>query len=335
MKRKTQKTPLDENKVAQALNKAVNGTNIPRQSGIGWLRGLLAEGPENPAKSHCIDLLEQILAERGKGIVPLWEITGDDIGAYKARLVAKKRGDATIRSHLDKLGAMFEIAKKRKIVRKNVVRKISRPPRPKNSPRRPFTEAELVRVLDLVDWEWFGMILVALYTGLRLRDVSLLVHRDIELSTKFIRANVKKTKLFEPKPIAPPLLMFFKALTWPTDLDQPLFPRAYALVLEGKASKLSNMFVRLLENAGVRHRGIKVRSGIREGADKYLPLSFHCLRHNHTSMLKKGNVSEAIARRIAGHLSTAVSDIYTHLGEEVTLAAVADMPEIEGVSTIY
>ena len=335
MKLKRQKAPLDETKTAQALNKAVNGTDLPRQSGISWLRGLLAEGPEDQAKKHCVDLLEEILAERGKSIAPLWEITGDDIGAYKARLVTTNRKDATIRYHLDVLGGMFEIAKRRKVVRRNVVRKICRPPRPKNSPRRPFTEAELVRVLNFVDWEWFGMMLVALYTGLRLRDVSLLVYRDIDLSTKFIRANVKKTKQFEPKPIPPPLLIFLKVLTWPADLDQPLFPRAYALVLEGKQSKLSRTFVRLLEKSGVRQRGIRVRSRIREGSDKYLPLSFHCLRHNHTSMLKKGNISEAIARRIAGHLSIAVSDVYTHLGEDVTLAAVAEMPEVEGVSTLY
>ncbi len=335
MKRKIQDTPLNENKVAQALNKAVNGSNLPRQSGIGWLRGLLAEYPENRAKKRCVDRLEQILVGRGKRDVPLWGINADDIGAYKARLVARKCRDATIRRDLDELGSMFETAKVRKVVRKNVVRDICRPPRPKNSPRRPFTEAELVRVLDFADWEWFGMILLALYTGLRLRDVSLLVYRDIELPSKFIRANVKKTKLFEPKPIPPPLLIYFKALTWPTDLDQPLFPRAYALVVEGELSVLSRKFVGLVEDAGVRDRGIKVRSRVREGADKFLPLSFHCLRHNHTSMLKKGNVSEAIARAIAGHLSIAVSDVYTHLGEDVTLAAVAELPEIEGVSTLY
>jgi integrase len=335
MKRKTQNTPLNENKVARALNKAVNGNNLPQQSGIGWLRGLLAEYPEDRVKKLCVDWLEQILVGRGKRNVPLWEINADDVGAYKARLVARKCSDATIRRDLEALGSMFEIAKVRKIVRTNVVRKIGRPPRLKNSPRRPFTEAELVRVLNFADWEWFGMILLALYTGLRLRDVSLLVYRDIELSSRFIRANVKKTKLFEPKPIPPPLLIFFKALTWPADLDQPLFPRAYALVMDGKLPILSRMFVRLLERSGVRQPGIRVRSRIREGADKFLPLSFHCLRHNHTSMLKKGNVSEAIARVIAGHLSIAVSDVYTHLGEDVTLAAVAELPEIEGVSTLY
>ena len=74
---------------------------------------------------------------------------------------------------------------------------------------------------------------------------------------------------------------------------------------------------------------------IREGAEKYVPLTFHCLRHNHTRMLKSANIPEAIARRIAGHLSVAISDVYTHLGEEVTLAAVENLPEILGVSSSY
>jgi hypothetical protein len=52
-------------------------------------------------------------------------------------------------------------------------------------------------------------------------------------------------------------------------------------------------------------------------------------------MLKSANIPEAIARRIAGHLSVAISDVYTHLGEEVTLAAVENLPEILGVSSSY
>jgi integrase len=106
-------------------------------------------------------------------------------------------------------------------------------------------------------------------------------------------------------------------------------------MMAGERSIVSQSFVDMLVKAGVRAPKAKVRGVRREGAEKYLPLSFHCLRHNHTTMLKRANIPEAIARRIAGHLSIAISDVYTHLGEDVMRAAVANLPEIEGVSTCY
>ena len=64
----------------------------------------------------------------------------------------------------------------------------------------------------MADPEWFGMIMVAIYTGLRLGDICRLVFRDLDLATHFIRASVKKTRDFQPKPVPPPL-----ALLFPTD----------------------------------------------------------------------------------------------------------------------
>jgi len=331
--------PLNEALTARQLCRAVNGKSMPLVPAVVWLREHMEEQPRDDvycnSKRHVITVLEEVLAKRGRNNIALWETTPDDIGAFKASLVAADLSNGTIRLYLDLLGAMFQTAKRRNLIRRNVVRQIRRPPRPKNSPRRPFTDEELQKTCDVADDEWFGMIVVALYTGLRLGDVAGLVFRDVDRKTHYIRASVKKTKSFEPKPISPPLQRYLDGIQWPEDLDRSLFPRAYALLMSGEKSYLSDLFVQLLERAGVRKRGVKVRAVIREGADKYLPLTFHCLRHNHTSMLKKGNIPEAIARRLAGHLSITVSDLYTHLGEDVTLAAVADLPEIAGVSSLY
>ena len=49
-------------------------------------------------------------------------------------------------------------------------------------------------------------------------------------------------------------------------------------------------------------------------------------------MLKKAKVSEAIARKVGGHRSVAVSDVYTHLGEDVMLDAVQSVPVIIDIS---
>jgi hypothetical protein len=49
--------------------------------------------------------------------------------------------------------------------------------------RRPFTDKELKSILKVADAEWRTMILIAFYTGLRLRDCANLTWRNIELHT--------------------------------------------------------------------------------------------------------------------------------------------------------
>ncbi len=57
-------------------------------------------------------------------------------------------------------------------------------------------------------------------------------------------------------------------------------------------------------------------------------LSFHSLRHSCVTFLKAAGVSDAIAQAIAGHASSAVSRIYTHLDVETLRGAVAKLPDV-------
>ena len=71
--------------------------------------------------------------------------------------------------------------------------------------------------------------------------------------------------------------------------------------------------------------------GKREGRDgKHIgnPLSFHCLRHTATSMLKDAGVGEAVARDIIGHESKAIRLNYTHIAEDAKRNAVNTLPDI-------
>jgi integrase/recombinase XerD len=330
---------LDVATTTRTISKAVNGRQRPQISAIDYLKSLHAQhcGSESyrDGQRLAIDRLEEALAKRRRSTIEIWEVTADDIGQFKVSLLAAGLSGNTIRYSLSALGALFQTAVDRKALRRNVVRLIQMPPRPQNSPRRPFTDEELKRVCAIADPEWFGMIMVAIYTGLRLGDICRLVFRDLDLATHFIRASVKKTRDFQPKPVPPPLAFYFQRMRFPENPDQPLFPRAYRLVMAGQRSIVSQSFVDMLVKVGLRAPKAKVRGVRREGAEKYMPLSFHCLRHNYTTMLKRANIPEAIARRIAGHLSIAISDVYTHLGEDVMRAAVANLPEIEGVSTYY
>jgi len=76
------------------------------------------------------------------------------------------------------------------------------------------------------------------------------------------------------------------------------------------AARLSNAFYNILVAAGLAvkksHKAAehgKGRSARREQND----LSFHCLRHTATSLLKNAGVNEAVAMEFIGHDSPAVS----------------------------
>lgn len=324
--------------IADNICKMANKKNQPFIEAIPYLNGLLSEHTGSKVylriKKHVIDILENVLSQANRSKVGMRDLCGDDIGKFKAHLLSLGCGDMTVRIYMHALGSLFQTALNRGIVDENVVRQVSTPPRLANSPRRPFTDDELRKVFAVADEEWRGMMMVAIYTGLRLGDLSRLVFRDIDLLTRHLRAAVKKGKLFEPKPIPNPLLRYFKTLNWPSDLDQPLFPRAYKWATTGcrSISRISGAFIALLIKAGLRTRGQRQGDQYRRGGEKFAPLSFHCLRHNFTTMMKKAKVSEAIARRIGGHRSVAVSDIYTHLGEDVMLESVQTLPHIIDVS---
>lgn len=325
--------------IAEVICKSANKKHAKPLPAITYLKGLLEEhtGSEiyRRIKTHVVNVFEVVLIESNRGRINIWDITGDDIGKFQAHFIADGRSANTIRMYTHALSALFTIAVKRDVLAENVVKSINKPPRPKNSPRRPFTDDELNKVFVIADNEWRGMMIVALYTGLRLGDISRLVYRDIDLSTRHIRAAIKKNGGFDPKPIPRVLMRYFLTLKMPKDLDTPLFPRAYrwAMTRCKQIGRIGSAFIDLLIRAGVRKPGASLLYCHREAGEKYAPLSFHCLRHNFSSMLKKKTVPEAIARKIVGHRSIAVSDMYTHLGEDVMLAAVQGVPTIVDVSS--
>lgn len=57
-------------------------------------------------------------------------------------------------------------------------------------------------------------------------------------------------------------------------------------------------------------------------------LTFHSLRHNTTSWLKKAGVPESVVRDIIGHESQLVSLNYTHVDEETKRAAIEKLPTL-------
>lgn len=190
--------------------------------------------------------------------------------------------------------------------------------------RRPFTSGELKKILQAANVEWQTMILVAFYTGLRLRDCANLTWQNIELHTGTINVLTEKTKRRQVLPLAEPLSRHLQKLAG----DNPNAPLCQTL--HGKnASWLSKQFYDVMVKAKLaKERDHQSTGKGRDGKREKSQISFHSLRYNTTSALKSSGVSDSVAMDIVGHETASVSRNYTKIDEEAKRVAINKLPDI-------
>ncbi len=195
--------------------------------------------------------------------------------------------------------------------------------------RRPFTEKELKTLFAVAEGEWKGLILGGLYTGQRLGDLASLTGRRIDLGEELLTFRSQKTGRNMVIPIAAPFLAYLKK-NMPRDPDAPLFPKAHGERKEadGESRRLSAQFHALLVKAKLVDARPKDKNSGRGHSVKRTvsELTFHSLRHNTTSWLKKAMVPESVVRDIIGHESELVSRNYTHVDDETKRRAIRKLP---------
>ena len=195
--------------------------------------------------------------------------------------------------------------------------------------RRPFTEKELKSLFSVAEGEWEGLILGGLYTGQRLGDLASLIGRKIDLQTELLTFRSQKTGRDMVVPLAKPFLDYLKKLP-PLASDAPVFPKANAErgEADGESRRLSAEFHALLVKAKLVKAWPKDKNSGKGHSVKrrVSELSFHCLRHNTTSWLKRAGVPESVVRDIIGHESELVSRNYTHVDEATKREAIQKLP---------
>lgn len=196
--------------------------------------------------------------------------------------------------------------------------------------RRAFTLPELKNLLEVATEEWKGMILFGLYTGQRLKDLALLTWQNLDLQHDELRITTTKTGRRQILPLAKPLKKYLLSLKAGDDPKQPVFSDIRCTITKtGRSGHLSNQFYDILVAAGLANERKHEKTGEgRSTKRKTSELSFHCLRHTATSLLKNAGVSDAVAREFIGHDSAAMSAKYTHIETSALRKAADSMPDI-------
>jgi integrase len=265
-----------------------------------------------------------LLADIGsKADKPMDTIDRQDALRFRDKL-AKRVSGATANKRIKIARVIWSAARRDGIVQDNPFAKVERL-KVDRSTRRAFTLPELKRLLAVCDDDWRGLVLAGLYTGQRISDISTLRWTQIDLEQNEVHFCTRKTERDVHIPIAEPLRKYLLTRAGVDDPSAPVFPTA----VNAGSNTLARRFGDVLAAAGLgalrTHKAVKQgRSARREAS----ALSFHCLRHTATSLLKNAGVSDVVAREIIGHDSEAVSRQYTHIDTSTLRTAVDKMPDV-------
>jgi integrase len=276
--------------------------------------------------SGAINKLIEFLGPRADA--PLSEINKGDLIAFRNTTAARTSG-RTANHYLKAVRMLFLAARRDALLSENPAEFVEGVrQRGEASTRRTFTLDELRAVLAHCDPEWRSMVLCGLYSGQRLSDVANLTWSNVDLQRGELRLQTRKTGKRLVVPMAPPLLQHLESLPSSDNPNQPLHPRAFALLQkEGRTVTSSNQFIELVALAGLRPHNRRQSTGKGRGtAREQSPLSFHSLRRTATTFLHEAGIPAAVCQALIGHDSEAIHQLYVTVGREALTAAAAALP---------
>src|SRR6266480_1942939 len=302
-----------------------------RSWGETWLQAKAIEAGESthtrykPIIERFSDFLGQAKSKRD-----ISTLQATDLAKFRDH-EAKQRSRATANLSLKVLRVCLGEAVRQGVLTINPAARVKLLKSSKETKRRPFTLAEIKRILKGCgnDVEWRGLVLFGLYLGQRLGDLSKLTWRAVNFETGEIAFTTKKTGRRIVLPLLQPLGDYLASLPASDNPDAFIFPRAASATRTGT---LSNQFREILVDAGlVEPRGHEATGKGRSQARETSEISFHSLRHSAVTMLKASGLSDVFAREIVGHESSAVSRQYTHLSTDDLRTAMQRLPNVTNV----
>lgn len=327
-------TEAQARRVLSDIHELVHGEPLSSPSASDYVTQWLARkkgetmGVTYKLYEHAVTEFRTWLGD--KATQPLHYITAGTVASWRDKAAAKST-PRTANNKLKIIRNLFQTAWRDGLIPENPAAKVQTLKTVEGN-RRPFTLEELKVLLDVASPEWRGMILAALYTGQRLKDIASLTWANVDLEREELRLATSKTGRRQVIPIARPLRRHIETLPAGDDPRAPLFPNAFRIATGNRdTSALSQQFHDVLVSAGLaapRPPKWKAQGKGRETARVRSEVTFHSLRHTATSLLKNAGVSEAVARDIIGHESAAISRHYTHIDEGAKRKALAKLPDV-------
>ena len=195
--------------------------------------------------------------------------------------------------------------------------------------RRELTMDELRRLLASAKEEWHKLILIGIYTGLRLGDCCRLDWSQVNLAEGVIQVVPQKTRRHHQRIVTIPIhrtlgeaLLVQAGEGGGLKCSGPVLPTVAEMYMTSRgrvADRLTAIFRQANIETSVRLEGRRHRTP---------EATFHSLRHTFVSFAANAGVPLHIVQSIVGHESTAMTRHYYHENIEALKSAVNAIPTL-------
>jgi len=272
----------------------------------------------------------------GEAKIDLRNLTAEQIEGFLES--EKKQGISTATRSMDlkALRSALNLAKRRGYIEINLASTVDEEFSDGEGKRKAFTLDQVGDLLKIVDDEWYGLILIGYYTGLRLGDASTLTWKQVDVLKKTITCTPQKRRMKSKKPphvepIHKQLLVWLRA--WYAEHNQPEPTKPVFPTLSKKSihrrNGLSNTFSRFIETAKIPNPIVREKGeGLRGRSTP--ALSFHSLRHTFNTQLEAANVSEVTRMRLSDHSTPSINRDYIDSEMSHLMKEINKIPSIPG-----
>ncbi len=234
----------------------------------------------------------------------LKEFTPQILENFKSIRLEQKMEHTTINRELGTLKNMGKMAFEWKYLAENPVSRVHWLKEKKNGKVRFLNNSEIEKLLKHSKGVWHTVIMIGLYTGMRLGEVCHLEWTDVDFDNNKIVVQAKKgwsPKDYETRfiPLDEKLKKYLLAQKnksknkWVIDINGSIE------IKEIKHEQVvSTMVIRTMREAGIKDA------------------SFHTCRHTFASHLVMNRVDLYTVGKLLGHSSTETTEIYAHLNPE-------------------
>ena len=194
--------------------------------------------------------------------------------------------------------------------------------------KKNFEIEELERIAKAIPSDLKMLLVLGLYTGLRLGDCATLQWEDINISEKYIWNNPNKTyRLYEREVYIPihPVLLGWLVKT-PKDLRFGFVMPEIASKYLKEASLITNRFQKALRQAGIKT--IEERTDGKRNRAQY---GFHSLRHSAASFMINNCAPFAMVEKLLCHSSESMTMRYFHENVRQLTMAILKIPQIQAL----
>jgi integrase len=264
------------------------------------------------------------------------EIEHGDVEKYAADLWQSKVSASTYNQHIKFLRALFSVLEIDAGLVTNPWSRITATKKQASGGRRNLTLDELTAVIAKAEGNLRHMIILGVFTGLRLSDVANLKVENIENNPYppdtgprpgFLVVKPKKTervnKVIEV-PLHAAVIDVLRKLTRGRK-DGFLFPKEQAEHTTD-LSRLSNRIQALFESCGIKTTEEVGESHRRRATVR---VGFHSLRHTFVTLCAKAGAPLHIVQKLVGHGNPMLTgDKYLHIDKAEKQAAIENLPSL-------